>query len=160
MKSNRLLIIFGSVIAALAIIATILVITMGRQNIELLPESDPAGIVQRYVMALQRGDYDGAAKYLATDAEPGKLIPPDRLTPPVPRPLPPRIPPRQDVSWRAVLNDTTITGDTAQVNITVYVFRPSGPFADPVNTNTISFALRKEDGAWRIMYPVDPWWLY
>jgi len=161
-KSNRLLVVFGSAIAALAIIATILVVTKGRESIELLPESNPAGIVQRYVMALQRGDYDGAAKYLSVTAyQPDKRIPPDVLTPPVPVwPQPPQIPPRQDVSWRAVLNDTTITGDTAQVNITVYVFRPGGPFSDPVRTNFVSFSLQKENGAWRIIYPVDLYWLY
>ncbi|MBI2854916.1 MAG: hypothetical protein HYX87_08375 [Chloroflexi bacterium] len=164
-SSNRLLLAFGAIAATLVIVAAVLVFTRGNEGVVQLPASDPGGVVQRYIQALQTGDIEAAQKYLATPIA-GKPSPGGRPLPDSPGPAPvspgqgPRPSPRTDVNWRAVLTDTRIQGDVAEVTITVYVFRPSGPFDDPVRTYTQVFSLVRENSTWRIANPEWLWWLY
>ena len=63
-------------------------------------------------------------------------------------------------SWRATLGATRVLGERSEVDITIHVFRPSGPFADPVQTFNQTFSLVRQNGAWRIENTVGLWWLY
>lgn len=156
-QSNRLLFAFGAAVAVLALAAVVLVFIRGNETVALLPEAEPAGVVQRYLIAVQKGDYQGSLKYVATpqerDIANGPLPLPRRL-PPAPNP------PSTTVSWRATLGATRVLGDQAQVDITVHVFRPGGPFGDPVQTINQTFFLVRQDNAWRIENADGLWWLY
>jgi len=153
-QSNRILVIFGVAMALLAIAAVLVVVARGGDEVVLLPESEPAGVVQRYIMALQNGDYEGSLRYIApprVQGDPNALRPPQMAVP------------RQSTrnqSWRVTLGDTRITGDKAQVDITAYVFRPGGPFGNPVQTTAQTFFLVKQNNAWLIENPEGPWWMY
>ena len=155
-QSNRLLVTFGAVLGVLAIAAVILVIARGRETVTLFPETEPAGIVQRYLQAVQLGDYEGSLKYLAqpTQTDRGDIMIPS------PYPVPGPYQQSNNPSWRATLGATRVLGERSEVDITVHVFRPGGPFADPVQTFNQTFFLVRQDGAWRIENPVGLWWLY
>jgi hypothetical protein len=62
-SARRNLILLLSVIAVLVIVALVVVFTRGEA--ELLDESTPEGVVQRYSMAVVDGDDDAAVEYLA-----------------------------------------------------------------------------------------------
>ena len=64
-SSSRALAIFGAVIGLLAVVALILVLVTSNQPVRLLPENTPEGVVQRYILALDRGDYPGAWSFVA-----------------------------------------------------------------------------------------------
>ncbi|MEW6033275.1 MAG: hypothetical protein AB1603_00275 [Chloroflexota bacterium] len=160
-QSNRLLLIFGAVVGVLAIVAIALVLTRGQDEVALLSEDDPAGVVQRYLRAIQDDDYEGAVKYLSASAWADWY-----LGGPVPGPPGPELVARlrgsirSDVSWRAVLDATRLSVERAEVDITAYVFRPGAPFSNPVRTHRETFVLQRENDAWRIISPVELWWLY
>jgi len=152
-QSNRLLVTFGAVLGVLAIAATVLVFAGGRETVTLFPETEPAGIVQRYLQAVQQGDYERPLKYLAKATQDVQRGDP-------PRPVPGPYRQSNSPSWRATLGATRVIGERAEVDITIHVFRPGGPFADPVQTFNETFFLVRQDGAWRIENPVGLWWLY
>ncbi|MBI2957958.1 MAG: hypothetical protein HYY32_03855 [Chloroflexi bacterium] len=154
-QSHRLLIAFGIALAALALGAATLVFIRGNVKVALLPESDPAGVVQRYMIAIQNGDNAGALKYVA----PVPTTPKDGGPP---KPIPPVVPPRRPASvpWRATLGATRVTGSEAQVDVTVYVFRSGNPFGDAVQTINETFFLVKQETGWLIQSPGPLWWLY
>jgi hypothetical protein len=64
--ARRNLIILLAVIAILVIVSLVVVFTRGEP--ELLDESTPEGVVQRYAMAVVDGDDDQAADYLSDSA--------------------------------------------------------------------------------------------
>ncbi|MET0933046.1 MAG: hypothetical protein ABWX56_04995 [Mycetocola sp.] len=64
--ARRNLVILLSVIAVLVIVSLIVVFTRG--DAELLDESTPEGVVQRYSMAVIDGDDDAAVDYLTSAA--------------------------------------------------------------------------------------------
>ncbi|MBI2857753.1 MAG: hypothetical protein HYX90_01640 [Chloroflexi bacterium] len=154
-NSNRLLLFIGIALVLVAIVAAVAALSRTGQPVVTLPESEPAGVVQRYITALQNGDYEGSLKYVAPQPEPE--VPPG-LPKPVIRPFP--RPPMRTASWRVTLGKTTIVGDRAQVEITAYVFRPAGPFGDPVQTIPQTFFLVNRGGSWLLENPEGLWWLY
>ena len=65
--ARRTLIVIVSVIAVLVIVSLIVVFTRGTP--ELLDESTPEGVVQRYTSALLEGDESTAIGFLSSDAK-------------------------------------------------------------------------------------------
>lgn len=159
-QSNRLLAFFVAVLVGLSAIAVVLVLAKGQETPPQLPESDPAGVVQRYLTALQQGDYQSSLKYVAPtlNFKPGDGVDrPIPVTPDIPIP-PPQGRTGGGAPWRATLQDTRIIGNTAQVDIAVNVFRPGGLFSDPVQTMTVTFFLKLIGGSWLIESPQGLWW--
>ncbi len=62
--SSRFLIIFGIIITAIVAIAVTLAVTGGNEQVKLLPETSPEGIVQRFLMAVKDLDYVVASRAL------------------------------------------------------------------------------------------------
>lgn len=151
-SSNRWLYIFGLAIGVLVIITVALVLTTGSPADEpLLPEDTPEGTVQRFLQAIRDGDYLTADSYLSTSAD-DKLnydLRRNRLTGS-----------SKDSGWKALLGKTIINNDKASVDVTVDVFRPSGPFENSVRTHQVTFFLQLEEDIWKITSPVNIWWLY
>ena len=149
-SSSRLLLAFGVAIGVLVIVAVVLVLAIPRGGGPLLPEDTPEGTVQRYLLALEAEDYLKAYSYLS----------------PAPREKIPYEPWREPLvtfgerpGWKATLGESVVRGDEATVKVKVDVFRPSGPFGNPVRTHDIAFFLKKEGAHWRITSPVDVRWI-
>ncbi len=150
-SSNRLLIIFGSAIGVLVLVAIILVLAMPAHQPALLPEDTPEGTVQRYFIALQNEDYAKAYSFITQPADP-------KMTSDIWRGQYNR--PVEKNVWKVTIGKAKIIGNEATVDVVIDVFRPQGPLSDPINTNNISFSLRKAGTGWTIISPFDLWWLY
>jgi hypothetical protein len=151
-SSSRLLVIFGSIIGAIVLVAIVLVIALsGQKPASLLPEDSPEGTVQRFFVALQNDDYVKAYSYITPPAN--DKIPFDSWRSSYYRS------PEKSV-WKVTIGKAKVTGDQATVDVVVDVFRPQGPFSEPVNTNRMSFVLKKAGSGWTITSPLDLWWLY
>jgi len=153
--SSRTLMGFGIGIGVLIITTIILVLTLGKGTANLLAENTPEGVVQRYLLAIQDKNYQTAFSY---------LIPQD------PKDIDNRVLTydewlmsvrnNSDTTWKASLGAVKITGDSATVDVMIDVFRPGGPFANPVNTNNETFVLKKAGSSWLIISPTYLYWLY
>ena len=149
-SSSRLLLAFGVAIGVLAIASVVLVLTLPGEGVSLLPEDTPEGIVQRYLLALEDEDYLKAYSYLSSSVQVERSY--ERWS----RPL---VGGGERPGWKATLGKSEVRGNEATVMVVVDVFRPRGPFEDPVRTSHRAFSLKKEEASWVITSPVNPWWL-
>ncbi|MFC1910191.1 hypothetical protein ACFLXC_02710 [Chloroflexota bacterium] len=156
-SSSRALIGFGAGILVLIIIAVVLVLTLGQATAPLLPDNTPQGTVQRFMQVIQEKNYVQAYEYLIIPTTiDGKPIPTQTFDMWV----------RStewaaNSTWKASLGKTTVTGtNNASVEIMVEVFRSSGPFENPVRSNTVTFFLQKHNDKWLITSPTDLYWVY
>ncbi len=154
MRSSRFLVGFSIAIAVVVIAAVALVLTT-RGNVPQLPEDTPQGIVQRYLTAIQQKDYPGAYSYLKVEQD-GQPLTYDQWLKQVPVPFPVS----QQSSWKATLGNTSIMGDRATVEVIIDIFRPGGPFDNPVQSQTVLFQLTQTDNAWFITSPPYLYWIY
>jgi hypothetical protein len=150
-SSSRWLLAFGVAIGVLVIVAVVLVLTMPTPEARLLPEDTPGGTVQRYFLALQAQDYVTAYSY---------LVPPSNEKNPYETWRSPLISSEEKPEWKVTLGKSAVTDSEATVDVTVDIFRPSGPFDSPVRTQHITFFLKKEGTSWKISSPWDVWWLF
>ena len=150
-SSNRLLIIFGSAIGVLVIVAIILVLAMPVHQPALLPEDTPEGTLQRYFIALQNEDYAKAYSFITQPEDPKMTY--DMWRGQYNRPT-------EQNAWKVTIGKAIIIGNDATVDVVIEVFRQQGPFSDPININRMSFSLRKAGAGWTIISPFDLWWLY
>ncbi len=67
--SNRFLLGFGIIIAAIVVLAVTLAVTGGNEQVKLLPETSPEGTVQRFLLAVKDHDYLKAYGFLAPQPE-------------------------------------------------------------------------------------------
>ena len=148
--SNRWLIIVGIVVAIL-IIVSIVVGIYTQDRLPLLGEDTPEGTVQRYLQALERDDITLAYSYLSASAKERK----------------PFVEFSRELSFRSkeiqqrqiTLDKSRVSNNTAEVQVTISEFRPSGPLTfQPSESSFPSFfSLQKQDGKWFISdatYPV------
>jgi hypothetical protein len=150
-KSSRWLLIFGVTIGVLVIAAVVLVLTMTPKNTSLLPENTPEGTVQRYFLALQDEDYTKAYSY---------LFPPPTEKYPYEEWRSPFTSSGEKPEWKVTLGKSVVNDSQATVDVVVDIFRPGGPFENPVRTNQITFFLIEEGTSWKITSPLDVWWLF
>ncbi len=150
--SRRWLLIFGLAIGALVIGTVVLVLTTtSPADKPLLAADTPEGTVQRFLLAVRDEDYLEAESYLSIPVD-------DKIVYDLGRN---RITGTGEGSgWKATLGKSTVRDDEATVNVTVAVFRPSGPFENSVRTHQVTFFLEKEGASWMITSPVNLWWLY
>ncbi|MET4591595.1 hypothetical protein [Arthrobacter sp. 754] len=132
-KPDRILLVIVAAIAALVVVALAVVFTRGEPQV--LDESTPAGVVQRYSTAVIDGDTSTADSYLTESArsscrgyyESG--------------PLPARI----------VLISTTERDNSALVRVSVVVSSGSGgPFGPSEYEMEDRFSLVKDNGKWLV----------
>lgn len=150
-SSSRSLLIFGVAIGVLVIVAIVLVLTIGgAREVPLLPEDKPGGIVQRYFLALEDGDYLKAYNYLSSEVK-------DELAY---NEWYPGMGPEDKPEWQVTLGDSTVTGDEATVEVVIDVFHAGDPFGNSVYTRHITFFLQQEGTSWKITSPTYVWFLY
>jgi len=151
MDSRRWLIIFTIIIGVLAIVTVSLVLLTKGDQITLLPDDTPQGVVQRYLIAIQEQDYREAYNYL----DPSKETSYSRWKPTfdgIYRMTP--------ATWKATLLKTTQNGYSASVEVSIDKFRPEGPFSGMTGNQLITFQLAKIEGRWLITSPTYVYWIY
>lgn len=153
-SSRRWLIIFAIVIVALVIATVSLVLLTKENEVALLPEDTPQGVVQRYLIAVQERNYQEAFNYLSFDPS-EKIKSFDDWVRMTGEPRISDAPP-----WKATLGQITRNGDNATVQIIIETLRPGGPFENPVRSWQISFQLKRIDGQWIIISPTNIYWIY
>ncbi|MBN1368772.1 MAG: hypothetical protein JW954_00870 [Dehalococcoidaceae bacterium] len=154
-SSRRWLLVFGSIIGALVIATVALVLLTGGNEPELLPENTPEGTVQRYLIAIQEGDYQEAFGYLKFDSADVIKTYEDwlRMVAGYPGDY-------NRSTWKATLGSTQQSGTSASVEVTIDTFRPGGPFEDPVRRENILFQLTRSGESWLITSPTYIYWNY
>ncbi|MBI4201087.1 MAG: hypothetical protein HY531_02210 [Chloroflexi bacterium] len=151
LASSRVLMVIVAVVVSLAVIALVVGLVAGGKE-RALPEDSPEGVVQRFLLAMQAGEYKKAYDYLGS-----KL----RSTCAYDRFLEQR-PQGQIEEIQAALSGTRSFDDRVEVKIVVTQFRTSGPFlapfGSPANSFPETYILLREDGQWR--FSQIPWPLY
>lgn len=151
-SSSRWLLTFGVAIGILVIVTVVLVLTLpGGESVSLLPEDTPEGTVQRFFLALEAEDYLKAYSYLSSSVQEER---------PYERWSRPFVSGEERPGWKATLGKSVIKDNEATVDVVVDVFRPRGPFEDPVRSRHITFFLKKEGASWRITAPDNLWLIY
>jgi hypothetical protein len=120
------------------------------------PRSAPAdptsaeGVVKAYVEAIQAGDADGAYELLSQAAKASTSLQEYRQR--FPRNQPPT-----DSGQRVLIEAVEVGGDTADVRVTFSHFsaRPE-PFSAGSSHRAVNVRLIREDGAWRVSQPAEP----
>lgn len=158
LRMSRLSIVTAALIVALLAFAVGALVLLGRQEPPAFPEDTPAGVVQRFLWAIQEGDLQRAFTYLTPEEPPppsGSRRP--RSYEEFRRSFSAR---SEGSSVHVVLERETVNDDgTAEVRV-VFSFVESSdlPFGNPVRQQRDEFQLRLENGAWRIA--IYPWPVY
>jgi len=154
-SSRRWLLVFGSIVGVLVIVTIALVLFTGGNEPELLPRNTPEGTVQRYLIAIQDGDYQEAFGYLKFDASEPFINYEDwlRMVAGYPGDY-------NRSAWKATLGRTEQTGTNASIEVTIDTFRPGGPFEDPVQRQDLLFQLTRAGEGWLITSPTYIYWNY
>jgi hypothetical protein len=143
-------IVAGTILLVLASIAVVFM--FGRT--EPSPPSDPnipAGVVYAYVEAIRAGDMERARSYLTREAR-AQALARDRQD---------TYRPSRDDNVRIVVETVTMTETTAEVKVTISRFYArSDPFSSSTSHYDVTVRLIREDGAWRISQPIEPYTFY
>ena len=148
MKQDRFLIGILVGIGVLVIVALALFFTR-QDNQEYVSDATPEGVVQNYVLALYKDDYDKAYSYLANaDNKPtynefrraffNQLVNPGNAG--------------------LEIGETEIVGEEAYVNMYV-TYSPSGPFSSGYR-NTELARLERQGGEWKLLQMPYNFWSY
>ncbi len=129
---DRTLTVILGVIAALVIVALVVVFTRGEP--ELLDETTPEGVVQRYSAAVIEGDESAAIDYLAPELR----DPCERL----------EMVTADDM--RVTLVSTTERDESADVEVLIGITYDDGPFGSTEYEEEGDFDLVRADGSWLI----------
>lgn len=137
-------------IGVLVLLALILFFVRDR-GVDYVDESMPAGVVQNYVIALQRRDYERAHGYLSSQSE---LVPIDRFV-------------EHFTSYGGdqIAQSTIEIGETIELpngraTVPITIVRGSGGIFDGVYRQMESVSLQQENGAWKITAAPYPYWDY
>ena len=135
--------------AVLAIIAGLVAVALAvvffRGQPEPLPESTPAGVVQRYAAAVLDGD-EAAARRYSTDGRFGTGQPGAPCT---------RAERPPAGALRVTLVSTVERADTAEVHVVLATSNGSGPFGNSEYESEAVFGLERVNGNWLVA--TAPW---
>jgi hypothetical protein len=131
-------------VVALAVGAVVTALVTSRSGADLLPADSPEGVVQRYLLAVEKEDYREAHGYLTANLQ-GRcrveeLAGRDHW-------------PYSDEDQEMTLEKTQTFNGSAVVTATVSVFRPDVPFGESDYSYDRTFNLKLEDGQWRLTVP-------
>jgi hypothetical protein len=149
--SDRFLIgiVAGAILLIVVSVVVVLVIGRPRPAAPADPEG-PAGVVQAYVEALRAGDVDRARTYLSRQARAASQAR-ERSS----------YAPAVDDNVRIVVETVSADADTAEVKVTISRFYArSDPFSASTSHRDVTVRLVREDGAWRINQPLEPYVFY
>jgi hypothetical protein len=146
-------IVAGAVLLALA---AVVVVFVGRpvagSSAAAADPGSPAGVVQAYAEAVREGDFDRAYTYLSRSAQSATSLAAYRQRYGFPGPA--------GSEARLVIQPIKVEADSAEVRVTVSRFYANPtPFSPSTSRNEVTVRLVREDGAWRIDQPIEPYWL-
>lgn len=148
MKQDRFLIAILAGIGLLVVAAFVLFFVR-QSNLNYVSDDTPEGVVQNFVLALHKGDYEKAYTYLA-EGENKPAYEDFR------RPFAMK---QVDISSSDVqITDTQILGDTATVGVLFSQF--NGPFSSGGYRNSERAELKLEQNRWKIRQMPYPYWYY
>ena len=150
--SDRFLlgIVVGSIALVLAGIAAVFFVGRPRPAQTLDPNS-PAGVVQAYVEAVRAGDRDRAYDLLSRSAR-------TDVRREAYRERFPTTAGSGDTGTRIIIEPISETGDAAEVKVTISRFAArTDPFSSGTYHRDLTVRLVREDGAWRINQPAEPY---
>jgi hypothetical protein len=151
-SSSKWLIIFAGIIGTLALIAVVLVLVTGGKNVTLLAADTPQGTVQRYLIALEDGDYQRSYNYLSPNL-PGTMSYDDWLSQNTNRPA-------SQTGWRATLGKTVQNGNYATVEVMIETSYPGGMMSTSQSNLPVTFDLTETGDSWFITSPTYIYWIY
>ncbi len=141
----------AAVVVVLAIVALVVGLVAGGKGTSF-PEDSPEGVVQRFLTAVQAGEYKKSYDYLGSKLK--TICAYDRFLEQRPR--------GQIEDMQATLAGTKTFDGQVEVKIMVTQFRTSGPFLapfdSPSNSYQETYILVQEDGKWH--FSQMPWPLY
>jgi hypothetical protein len=153
MKEDKFLIGIVIGIVALVIVAIVAVMLRTPENEEYVADDDPAGVAHNYFLAIQRRDYEKAYSYVSDgiEAKPNldKFIRDvDNFT--------------EQSQSSLQIGETRITGDRAQVDISITTYRP-GEFLESssyTSQGTAYLAAGANGEGWKLTEFPYPFWGY
>lgn len=145
-----LAIVAGTVV--LVVVSIVVVFFFGRTRTTPPPDpNSPAGVVHAYVEAVRAGDTERARSYL-TRAARAEAESRDRQN---------TYRPSREDNVRIVVETVSTTDTAADVKVTISRFYArSDPFSSSTSHYDTTVNLVREDGAWRIRQPVEPYTFY
>ena len=146
MKQDRFLLgILGGIGFLVVLALALFFIRQGKQTYQ--PDDTPANIMQNYILALQKGDYQRAFRYLGEqEGMPTYIIFRDAF---INREL--------ELAGTAVQFGTVeISGDEASLSLTM-LHAVGRPFDEPYR-DVQSASLARQQGAWKILSVPYPFW--
>jgi hypothetical protein len=135
--------------AVLLIVASVMLVLVVRQSPPPPPPdpSSPVGVVQAYIEALRAGDLDRARGYLTVEARASAVA---RNWPTYPASV--------NENLRIVVEPVREDTSTAEVRVALSRFSAQpGPFSSSTSRSELTVRLIREDGAWRINQPLEPY---
>jgi hypothetical protein len=145
-----LAIVAGTIVLVVAAIVVVFLFGRARTAPPADPSS-PAGVAQMYIEAVRDGDTTRARTYLTREAR-AQAEARDRQD---------AYRPSRDDNVRIVVETTSTTEPTAEVKVTISRFYArSDPFSSNSSHRDVTLKLVREDGAWRISQPIEPYTFY
>ena len=146
MKQDRfLLAILGGIGLLVVLALALFFIRQGKQAYQ--PDDSPMNVIQNYILALQKGDYQRAFRYLAEqEGKPTYIMFRDAF---VNREI--------ELAGTAVqFGSIDLNGDEASINLTM-LHMGSSPFNEPYRDVQPANLIRHQ-GAWKILFAPYPFW--
>ena len=147
---SRIWLFGGMIVVAALVVGSVTIALITGRDIELLPADSPAGVVQRYLLALEDEEYAEAYNYLTSDlrdrcslAEFVRMAPETRVR-----------------DTRLTLEGTQKFDDSAFVRASITVFPPVSQLDFPLRPSEYTYErtynLSLDAGEWRMAEP--HWW--
>jgi hypothetical protein len=133
-------------VVVLAIIAVVVTLVAGSGDPPELPDGSPEAVVQDFILAVDNGEYQAAYELLHPFVRTNCPISEFRRY----------IEPGRDSEFRVSLRSVEEVGNEAHVTVDVTSFYGNPPFDFSESTQTSTFVLVQEDGAWLIS-EAPPW---
>jgi hypothetical protein len=151
-SSRRWLIIFGSIIGATTVITLSLVLLTHNRNVTLLAADTPEGTLQRYLIALQDGDFQQAYSYFFANTPEtisySEWLAQNQALPAI------------QFNCQATLDKVVQNGNFATIDVSVTTSFPGGLAGGSQYSQTITFDLAKTGNSWLITSPTNTYWIY
>ena len=140
MLKDRLSLGFGAGALALMIFAILTISLQNNLKLESYPEDSPAGVVQRYLQALEDSRLETARTYLGNETL-------DAIKPNMAAWT------GSDASHRIILVSETIESETAVVVVDILTSYQTSGIESSSYTNRVIFELRLQEDNWKIYSP-------
>ena len=153
--SSRWLVGIAVVVAILILVSVAIALTNPRGASVTLPESEPEGIVQRYILALQDEDYSLAHGYLSDELRKTCRLEHMRNTDGYHLTDSRRLRDRDQDQQVILLDKETLSSGRVVVRVRVIEVDVSAPFGVHEYSHEERYVLVREDEEWRLDEP--PW---